>query len=307
MNFRRIMAETRTGLSRNMSMVVSIVLVTFISLTFVGAAVLLQMQISSMKTFWYDKAQVAIYLCSDSSSADQCPNGAVTDDERQAIEERLDSDLYSQYVDQYYYEDQQQAYENFKEQFADNQALSFVTQDQLWSTYWVNLQDPNDAAQAAVIIDGFTGMAGVDQVQDQKAYLDQIFAVLNVGSLTALSIAGLMLVAAILLITTTIRLSAFSRRRELGIMRLVGASNFFIQTPFVLEGVVSAFIGSVLASAALAAVVKFFVQGYLQSAMPYTAFISLHSVWPVFPIVIGVGVVLSALASAFAIRRYLRV
>lgn len=130
---------------------------------------------------------------------------------------------------------------------------------------------------------------------------------LNVGSLTALSIAGLMLVAAILLITTTIRLSAFSRRRELGIMRLVGASNFFIQTPFVLEGVVSAFIGSVLASAALAAVVKFFVQGYLQAAMPYTAFISLHSVWPVFPIVIGVGVVLSALASAFAIRRYLRV
>ncbi|WP_225733345.1 MULTISPECIES: permease-like cell division protein FtsX [unclassified Pseudoclavibacter] len=304
MNFRRILAETRTGLSRNMSMVVSIILVTFISLTFVGAAVVLQQQINSMKTFWYDKAQVAIYLCSDTSSVDRCPQGAVTDDQKQAIEQKLDSPLFSEYVDRHYFEDQHQAYENFKQQFSDNQALSFVTEDQLWSTYWINLKDPT---QSQVIIDAFTQEPGVDQVQDQKAYLDQIFSVLNVGSLTALVIAGLMLVAAILLITTTIRLSAFSRRRELGIMRLVGASNFFIQTPFVLEGVVSALIGSVLASGALAAIVKFFVQGYLANAMPYTAFVSLHTIWPVFPIVIGVGVVLAALASGFAIRRYLRV
>lgn len=305
MIFRRILAETRSGLSRNLSMVVSIVLVTFISLTFVGAAVLLQQQISAMKTFWYDKAQVAIYLCADSSSVDRCPDGAVTDDQRAAIEQRLESATLSQYVDKYYYESQADAYANFKEQFANNQALDFVTEDQLSSTYWVNLKNP--ATDSAVIIQSFTDVAGVDQVQDQKAYLDQIFGVLNVASLTALVVAGLMLAAAILLITTTIRLSAFSRRRELGIMRLVGASNFFIQTPFVLEGVISALIGSLLACGALAAVLVFFVQGYLADAMPYTAFITIGTAWPVFLVVIGVGVVLSAVASAFAIRRYLRV
>ena len=72
-----------------------------------------------------------------------------------------------------------------------------------------------------------------------------------------------MLIAAVLLIATTIRLSAFSRRRELGIMRLVGASNRFIQTPFILEGVFAALIGSVLAGGAIVAIVQFFVQGYL--------------------------------------------
>ena len=72
-----------------------------------------------------------------------------------------------------------------------------------------------------------------------------------------------MLVAAVLLISTTIRLSAFSRRREIGIMRLVGASNRFIQTPFILEGVLAALIGSVLAGAATVGIVQFFVQGYL--------------------------------------------
>ena len=98
---------------------------------------------------------------------------------------------------------------------------------------------------------------------DQRRYLDQIFDVLNAASFTAIAIAAIMLVAAALLIATTIRLSAFSRRRELGIMRLVGASNRFIQTPFILEGVFAGLIGSLLAGGAVVAIVQFFVQGYL--------------------------------------------
>ena len=116
-------------------------------------------------------------------------------------------------------------------------------------------------------------MPGVDSVVDQRAYLDPIFSILNAASYTAIGIAALMLVAAVLLIATTIRLSAFSRRRELGIMRLVGASNRFIQTPFILEGVIAALIGSVLAGGAIIAIVQFFVQGYLaktiSSALPF--------------------------------------
>ena len=98
-----------------------------------------------------------------------------------------------------------------------------------------------------------------------------------------------MLVAAALLISTTIRLSAFSRRRELGIMRLVGASNRFIQTPFILEGVLAALIGSVLAAAATVGIVQFFVQGYLAQAQKDIAFVTVPDALVVVPILIGVG------------------
>ena len=116
------------------------------------------------------------------------------------------------------------------------------------------------------------------------------------------------LVAAALLISTTIRLSAFSRRRELGIMRLVGASNRFIQTPFILEGVVAALAGAILASGAVWAIVHYFVRGYLVEALPTTVFIGYDQAYQAMPILIGTGVALAALASltpaaAFAANR----
>ena len=116
-----------------------------------------------------------------------------------------------------------------------------------------------------------------------------------------------MLVAATLLIATTIRLSAFSRRRELGIMRLVGASNRFIQTPFVLEGVVAAIIGSVLAGGAVVAIVHFFVQGYLTQTLPGTSFVTVEDALLVVPVLLLAGGLLAAVASNVAISRYLRV
>ena len=97
---------------------------------------------------------------------------------------------------------------------------------------------------------------------------------MNAASLVAVSVAGVMIVCAILLIATTIRLSAFSRRRETGIMRLVGASKMVIQLPFILEGVIAAVIGAALASGTLWAVAHFFLGGVLSKQYPDTAFIS---------------------------------
>lgn len=304
MKFGRILRETNHGLSRNLSMVVSIVLVTFVSLTFVGAAALMQMQITQMKTYWYDKAQVAVYLCNDSSSTDVCPDGGVTTAQRQAVRAKLSSDALKPYVERVYFEDQKQALQNFRTEFKGNSSLNWVSESDMADTFWVRLKDPS---QSSVISETLNGQAGVDQVQDQRAYLDRIFGVLRLASYTAIGLAALMLAAAILLISTTIRQSAFARRKELGIMRLVGASNLYIEAPFVMEGVISAFIGSVLASGALAGVVQFFVQGYLSQRLQGTALITLGSTWAVFPLVIAVGVVLAALASIVAIRRYLRV
>jgi cell division transport system permease protein len=164
-----------------------------------------------------------------------------------------------------------------------------------------------DQSQSDVIVEAFSGMQGVEQVQDQLQYLEPLFQALTVATYIAVGIAGLMLVAAVLLIATTIRLSAYARRRELGIMRLVGASNRFIQTPFILEGVLAALVGSALASVAIWAGIEFGVEGYLRDRVAFiTTWVGAGELWIVIPVIIALGVVLAALSAGFAIRRWLR-
>ena len=304
MRLTLVWAEVANGLRRNFSMVVSVVLVTFISLTFVGTAILMQMQIGQMKNFWYDKAQVAVYLCTDVSPQTTCPDGQATASQINDIKTELDGSTLATFVDRYYFENHEQAFENFQKQFKGNPVAEYVTADQLNETYWVNLKDPS---QSDVLVEALGSKPGVEAVTDQRSYLDQIFAVLNAASYTAIGIAALMLVAAVLLIATTIRLSAFSRRRELGIMRLVGASNGFIQTPFIMEGVFAAFIGSLLAGGAIVAIVHFFVRGYLAVNIPLTSFVGVGDALIVVPILVVVGCLLAALSANFAITRYLKI
>ncbi|MFM1995209.1 MAG: hypothetical protein RLZZ610_726 [Actinomycetota bacterium] len=304
MRFGFMFSEVGQGLRRNISMVISIILVTFISLTFVGTASLLQLQIGQMKNYWYDRAQVAIYLCTDVSPEASCPRGEASEDVKAEVKERLESPTLTPFIEEYYFEDHEQAFANFQEQFSGNAVAQYVKPEQLNETYWVNLYDPN---QSQIITESFTGLAGVEEVRDQRSYLDQIFNILNIASLAAISIAGLMLVSSVLLISTTIRLSAFSRRRELGIMRLVGASNFSIQLPFILEGVVAASIGSLLAAGAVLGLVVFFVQGFLAERLPFTSFVSISDGMLVVPLLIAAGIVLAAVASGLAIRRYLKI
>jgi cell division transport system permease protein len=304
MRFGFMFSEVGQGLRRNISMVISIILVTFISLTFVGTASLLQLQIGQMKNYWYDRAQVAIYLCTDVSPEASCPRGEASDDVKAEVQERLDSPTLSPFIEEFYFEDHEQAFANFQEQFSDNAVAQYVRAEQLNETFWVNLFDPN---QSQIITESFTGLAGVEEVKDQRGYLDQIFNILNIASLVAVSIASLMLVSSVLLISTTIRLSAFSRRRELGIMRLVGASNFSIQLPFILEGVVAALAGSILAAAVVLGLLQFFVQGFLAQSLPFTSFVSVNDGMLVVSLLIAGGVVLAAVASGLAIRRYLKI
>jgi len=299
-----IFREVGVGLARNASMVVSIVLVTFISLTFVGTAILLQAQINQMKSFWFDRAQVAIYLCTDFSTVGGCDQQAASPDQIRQVEAQLESASLAPYIERYYFEDRDMAYENFREQFRGSTVVDLVSPEFLPETFWVSLYDPT---QTDLIFEAMSGLAGVESVVDQRSYLDQIFALLNAGSLTAVAVASLMLVAAALLISTTIRLSAFSRRRELGIMRLVGASNRFIQTPFILEGIVAALLGALLASAAVWSIVHFFVRGYLVNQLPTTVFVSYEDAVATVPILLATGIGLAAVASYVSISRYLRV
>ncbi|MFZ2965279.1 MAG: permease-like cell division protein FtsX [Rhodoglobus sp.] len=305
MRFGLIMGEVAQGLRRNVSMVVSVILVTFISLTFVGAAILLQLQIGQMKGYWYDRAQVAIYLCTDLDTTGNCTQAEATQAQIDAVEAMLNSSTIAPYIEKYEFETHQLAYENVQRQLADSPLAAWVTPETLNESFRVTLVDPSDAD---ILIESLSGTAGVQDVADQRGYLDQIFAVLNAASYTAIGVAVLMLVAAVLLIATTIRLSAFSRRRELGIMRLVGASNRFIQTPFILEGVFAALIGSLLAGGAIVAIVQFFIRGYLAQTLPATTtLVGLSDALVVVPVLLVVGAALAAASAGVAIGRYLKV
>lgn len=296
-----ILSEVGQGFRRNLSMVVSVVLVTFISLTFFGAAILLQLQINEMKGYWYDRAEVTVYMCIE--VIPDCDGADATQEQIDAVAAQLEGDTLGQFVDKVTFETREEAYARFQQEFAGSDIVALATIDSIAADFQVKLTNPDDSD---VIIDSVSGMPGVDEVKDQRALLQPIFDIMNAASYTAVGIAGLMLIAAVLLISTTIRLSAFSRRRELAIMRLVGASNRFIETPFILEGVLASLIGSLLASGAVVAIVQFFVNGYLSERITDYTFIGMGDALLVAPILVGVGALLAALSASVAIRRYLK-
>ncbi|MGN8024885.1 permease-like cell division protein FtsX [Microbacterium sp. 22242] len=303
MRFGLIIGEALTGLRRNASMVISVVLVTFVSLTFVGAAILMQGQIGTMRAYWQDRAQVAIYLCSSVSTSADCAGAPATQDQINAVRAELEGSTLKPLITKIDFQTADQAYQDTLKLVGKDYA-GVLTADQVNAVFKVNLKDQT---QSPVIVEAFAGVKGVDEVKDQLEYLDPLFNALTVATYIAVGIAVLMLIAAVLLIGTTIRLSAYARRREIGIMRLVGASNRFIQTPFVLEGVFAAVIGSVLASAAVLLGVQFGVHDYLSKRVPFiTTWVGLQDAALVVPVLIGIGVILAALSAGFAIRRWLR-
>lgn len=298
-----ILGEALNGLRRNASMVVSVVLVTFVSLTFVGAAMLMQMQIGKMQEFWVDRAQVAVYMCSSVSNTESCIDGVAAQEQIDSVKAALEDPAIAPLIRDYSFDSQEQAYEKLIAGI-DGDLAGILTADQANATYSINLVDQN---QSDVIIDRFTSFTGVEEVADQMQYLEPVFSALTIASYVAIGVAALMLIAAVLLIATTIRLSAFARRREIGIMRLVGASNRFIQTPFVLEGVLAALIGSALASGAIWAIVEFGIGDYLRERITFvSAWVDVPDLLVVIPVIVALGVVLAALSAGFAIRRWLR-
>ncbi|QKJ19189.1 permease-like cell division protein FtsX [Microbacterium hominis] len=298
-----ILSEAFSGLRRNASMVISVVLVTFVSLTFVGAAILMQLQILTMRDFWVDRAQVAVFMCTEISQTSTCADGEATQDQVDDVRAKLEGPALAPLIRDIRFLTHEEAYQEAID-LVGEEAASVVTPEQVNETFRVTLVDQR---RSDVIIEAFTGTAGVEAVLDQLQYLEPLFSALTVATYIAVGIAGLMLIAAVLLTATTIRLSAYARRRELGIMRLVGASNRFIQTPFILEGVFAALLGSVLASGAIIAGIHFGVNGYLRQRVEFvTTWIGMDEALLVVPVLVIGGALLAAVSAGFAIRRWLR-
>jgi cell division transport system permease protein len=296
-----ILSEIGIGLRRNLTMTIAVIITTAVSLMFFGVGLLFNRQVDTMKTFWYDKIEVSVYLCGADSQTPSCAGGAVTEEQRQQILADLRN---TPQVERVYYESKQEAYKHFKHDFKNTAIAQYAKPNQLPESFRVKLKDPQ---QFQVISTAFSGRAGVDEVQDSRDVLKNLFKALNVARLIAWVSAAFMIAVAVLLIANTIRVSAFSRRRETGIMKLVGASSFSIQLPFLLEGAISGLVGAALACGALAVNQEFLVERLLRPNLPATNFITWSDWLMTVPILVLTGVALAALASFVTLRKYLRV
>ena len=294
--------EVGHGYRRNMTMTVAVILTIAVSLTLFGTGLMVRSQVNAMKDYWYDRVEVSVFLCGKSSDISVCPDGAVTGAQRTEIETKLNG--LKPTVEEVYYESAAEAYQRFKEQFKESPILENVTQDSLPESFRVKLQNPEDYE---VVAKAVVGMPGVETVQDQRKLLDKFFSILGGLQAGALGIAIAMLVVTVLLVVNTMRVAAYSRRRETSIMKLVGASNGYIRLPFVLEAVCSAVIGGLLAVALIGVEKWYLVDQVLKPAFKFTSFVTWETSLVIMLIVFGTGVVLSAVAAYFAVRRFLKV
>jgi cell division transport system permease protein len=273
-----------------------------VSLGLFGASLLVRSQVSTMKDFWYDKVEVSIFLCSKGSDTPSCAGGAVTAAQRDQI--RTDLESLQPLVQEIYYESKEEAYQRFKEQFANSPIVNNVTENALPESFRVKLSDPT---KYDVVASAFAGRPGIEQVNDQRQILDKFFRLLGGLQLIALLIALVMLVVTVLLIVNTMRVAAFSRRRETSIMRLVGASNFYIQLPFLLEAALAAALGALLAIGSLVLMKTILIDQVLAPSFQFTAFVGWDAVAAIAPIMLLTGVGLACIAAFFTLRKYLRV
>src|SRR5436309_2078233 len=294
--------EVWTGLRRNLTMTIALVVVVAISLSLLGTGLLFVKQVNSTRTYWQGKVEISVYLCTANSVSTQCrQHGPATVADRASIRHDLQS---LPQVARVYYESQAQAYQHFKHDFSqDPSFVNTVSQGDIPDSFEVKLKNP--AADVNVVAGAVQGRPGVDDIVDDRSILSNFYKLLDGARNAVVIIAVILIMAAALLVANTIRLSAFNRRRETSIMRLVGASNFYIQLPFLVEGVLAGLAGWLIAAALLIAV-KSLGLDTLQQYFPYNVTLSATDLIEVILLAMVMGVAICGATSFFTLRRYLR-
>jgi cell division transport system permease protein len=291
MRAKYILSEVMVGLWRNVTMTVAMIITMAVSLTMLGASLVLFQQIDSMKGYYFDKVQVSIFLKDD-----------ITDDQRKALGAALEADpLVKKPV---IHESKEQAYQKFQQMFKDAPDLINATKsDALPESYRVQLKDPKQYNQVNL---EYTGKDGIEEIVDQSKLLSKVFGVLGAAQSMALVIAVIQGLAALLLVGNTIQVAAYSRRREVAVMKLVGASNWFIQSPFVLEAMFAGIIGALIASIALIVGKIFLEDGSLSALASLLTPVPWSRIYAMIPIIIGIGAVISGVTGWVTLRFYIK-
>ena len=296
-----VFQEIWVGLRRNLTMTVALVVVVAISLSLLGTGLLFVKQVDRTRTYWQSQVEISVYLCYKGDINPNC-HGAITPAQQQQLTSTLSSMSQVQKVT---YVSQAQAYALFKSAMSNEQSLvSTVTASELPPSLEIKLRNPS--ADYQIVASAVQGAAGVDSVIDEMTILQKFYSLLNGLRNGVVVVALILVVAAVLLVANTIRLSAFNRRRETGIMRLVGASNFYIQLPFLLEGVIAGLFGWVIAAALLIGV-KSLLLNNLQQYFSYNVGLSMGDLIEVIVLAMVIGVALCGVTAFVTLRRYLRV
>jgi cell division transport system permease protein len=304
MRFRHILSETRAGLRQNLTMTLAVIMTMWVSLSLFGAGLLASQQVDLMKGRWYDKIEISIFLCTKDTRGDQCePGQDVTQAQKDVIRATLEANP-EVAPDGIYFETKQEAWEEFQRAYQGSPIQDSLEIDQMQESFRVKLRNPEEYQG---VVSSVVGLKGVQKVQDLHQLLDPFFRALNVMQWSTAGASVLLLVASALQIGNTIRLATFARRREIGIMRLVGASNFYITVPFLLEAVISALAGVALACLTLGAGVYVWIIRGVRETIRFVAWIGWRQTGLAMLAIVAVGIVLAVIPTLVTTRRYLRV
>jgi cell division transport system permease protein len=299
MRFQFVVSELAIGLRRNVTMTAAALVTITISLTLLGGALMIRDAAGQLEHDLINKIEVSVYL-QPPCGTPNAPSNCLTPADQAQIQKTL---LQLPQVKGVTYISVAAAYKIFKADFAgDPDLIKQTPKNALPASFEVQLKDPH---QFAVINSAVSQAPGVQSVTNASQDLKALFAFFHRVTLGVLLVALLLLAATCLLIYNTMLVAAFTRRRETGIMRLVGASDFYIQAPFILEGTVIGVIGSLFALGMLA-IGRAFVSSSTENSI-LRPFGQWATYWHAVPAVILVGVVLSATASFLTLRRHLRV
>lgn len=303
MQLRYVWSELGHGLRRNVSMHIAVVLTLFISMTLVGLGVLLNQQRSLATEYLGNEFEIATYLCRDSDANPSCTSAA-TDTQKQAIEQVIED---SPEVESYRVETKEEAFDKVKKLLGEEQfdgPNPVMTADDMSEAYWITLKDPREFEG---ITSAVVGLDGVSNIRDERETVKPLFGWLDTLKYSSWGVAGFLVLSALLLVANTIRLAAFARRKEIGIMRLVGASTLYIALPFLLEALVTAIIGVALAAGALGAVMWFGVEQRISESVSFMPWIGLSDYTTALVWIAILGPALTLLPTLLLTRKYLKV
>ena len=290
MRAKYVLSEVMVGLWRNVTMTIAMIITMAVSLTMLGASLVLYHQVGVMKKTFLSNVQVSIFLTT-----------TVTVPEQQELNQKISSDSRVASVQ---FLDKEASFELFKQEFANDPALvESISKDQVPQSFRLKLKDPNQVSQ---IKSTYDGLPGIDQVIDQASVLKRVFKVLGALQGLALTLAIAQGVAALLLVANTIQVAAYSKRREVAVMKLVGASNWFIQSPFVLEAMFAGAIGAVLAFGGLIAAKFFLIDGSLSALTTLLGEVKWSTIYLMFPLLLAAGALVSGVTGWITLRAYIK-
>ncbi len=296
MRFGFLISEVLTGLRRNVTMTVAMILTTAISIGLFGGGLLVLRLADQSRDIYLDRVESQVFLTSDVSVDDPTCDADPCKALRSRIEARDD-------VKSVRFLNRDDAYEDAITKFP--QYKDVAGKDAFPASFIVKLEDPE---QHEDFDDAMAGQPGVLNVLNQKDLIDRLFAVLDGLSNAAFAVALVQAIGAVLLIANMVQVAAYTRRTEIGIMRLVGASRWYTQLPFLVEAMAAAFIGVLIAIGGLIAVRALFLENALDQFYQANLIARVDYADIVFiaPFLMLLGVAMAGVTAYVTLRLYIR-